>query len=437
MKQYFTIKAGGQLTGEIPIPGDKSISHRSVMLASIAQGRSRITGLLCSDDVICTIQAMKTLGVRFEKDGEDKLLVYGNQLNARADTPIDLGNSGTAMRLLAGLLGGLGIECELHGDQSLNKRPMARIIKPLQQMNINIQGKVDTDTPPLILKPHTGTKGISYALPLASAQVKSCLLLAGLNSSGDTIITEPTPSRNHTELMLQNFGVNIQVKQNQIYMAGQQKLIACNQLVPSDISSAAFFMVAASVTPNSDITIRNIGTNPTRNGVISLLKKMGANIRVFNKRFNGSEPIADIQVKYAPLTGITFDEDLIPLAIDEFPILFVAAACAKGKSSLRNANELRHKESDRIYVMAKALKQCGITAVEFDDGIDIIGGQLQAPEREIDSQHDHRIAMALTVAATAMQSGEINLTGCDTVETSFPDFFRIANHAGINCSLKN
>ena len=427
----YKVQASHQLNGVIEIPGDKSISHRAIMLAAIANGNSQINGLLRGDDVICTMAAMRQLGIQIEEDGNNHIIVHGGRLRPQAREPIYLGNSGTSCRLLAGLLGGFGVQCSLEGDSSLSQRPMDRVIKPLQSMGVDIRA-AENQPLPIYINAHNGIQAVHYTLPIASAQIKSSLLLAALNAQGRTTIVEPQPSRNHTELMFQAFGIDLTIKEKTIELIGPQQPSACDVDVPADISSAAFFMVAACLLPNSHIQLKNIGINPTRDGIIHLLKAMGANITIHNRRHFGLEPIADIDVKFSSLKAIDIDPAIVPLCIDEFPIIFIAASAAQGITRIRGAAELRHKESDRLTTMAQALQQCQIQVQQFADGLDIHGGQLQAPEQVIDARHDHRIAMAMSIAGAALQSGHITLSGCQTVQTSFPNFAQIARLAGID-----
>ena len=432
-KIAFRIAAGGNLQGNLRVPGDKSISHRAILFASIAEGNSVINGLLRGEDVLYTMAAMRELGIHFEEDGKDQVIVHGGKLRRKANAPIYLGNSGTGARLLAGLLGGYGIDCQLIGDESLSRRPMGRIIEPLRRMGVNIMASA-TQTLPLTLAAHQGIKAIDYTLPIASAQVKSCLLLAGLNAQGITCIREPTSTRNHSELMLGNFSVDVAINDENIRLVGGQKLTACSIDVPSDISAAAFFMVAACLLSDSDLTLENVCINPTRDGIIQILKQMQANIDIHNPRLIGGEKVADIRVRTSQLQGIDIDPSLVASAIDEFPILFVAASQARGITRLRQAEELRHKESDRLASMATALQQCGVKLTQFADGIDIHGGKLTAPKQVIDANHDHRIAMAMAVAAATLPAGEMTIHGCETVYTSFPEFDRVAASIGMHIS---
>jgi 3-phosphoshikimate 1-carboxyvinyltransferase len=344
-----------------------------------------------------------------------------------------MGNSGTSMRLLSGLIAGQSFAATLIGDVSLSKRPMERVAKPLRLMGATVETQ-EGGRPPMTIKGQGKLKGIHYDLPMASAQVKSCLLLAGLYAEGETSVTEPAPTRDHTERMLGGFGYPVERRGNAtVAIRSGGKLCATAIDVPADISSATFFMVAAAITPESDITLTHVGINPTRIGVINILKLMGANLTVSNEREVGGEPVADIRVRYAPLQGIDIPEDQVPLAIDEFPALFIAAACAQGKTVLRGAEELRVKESDRIQVMVDGLCTLGIDAQPTPDGAVITGGQLQGGS--INSHHDHRIAMSFAIASLRA-SAPIRVEDCDNVATSFPNFVELAQHVGMQIEVQ-
>lgn len=425
---YFECLPGGSLSGSLRVPGDKSISHRSIILSSIAEGDSSICGFLQGEDSLNTLKAFQAMGVSIEYD-EGNILVHGvglHELKAPANK-LEMGNSGTAMRLLLGLLAGQRFDSELVGDESLSTRPMNRVINPLISMGATINSS-EGGTAPLVIQGNAGLKSINYDLPMASAQVKSCLLLAGLYASGETVIREPAPTRDHSERMLRGFGCNVSTKGNEIRLSGDQRLKATNIDVPADISSAAFFLVAASIAENSELTLEHVGINPTRTGVINILKLMGADINLANQRDIGGEPVADITVRSAELKGIVIPEELVPLAIDEFPVLFVAAACAEGETVLTGAEELRVKESDRIQVMADGLNTLGVNAVATPDGMRIMGGKIG--EGDVDSHGDHRIAMAFSVASLRA-TGPMKIDNCANVNTSFPGFVKLASKAGI------
>ena len=423
----YLCKSSGPVYGYLRVPGDKSISHRSIMLSSIAHGKSEISGFLQGEDSLHTLQAFQAMGVNIEQT-ESEIIVEGVGMHGLQPPlqPLDMGNSGTAMRLLAGLLSGQAFDSTLIGDTSLSSRPMQRVIDPLTQMGARIESQQGF-TAPLTIHGGQPLRAIRYSLPVASAQVKSCVLLAGLYAEGVTEVIEPAPTRDHTERMLRGFGCEVVTDGAHIRLQGGQQLQATNIEVPADISSAAFFMVAASIAEDSEITLNHVGINPTRTGVIDILELMGADITLINEREVGGEAVADIVVRSAPLKGIDIPSHLVPLAIDEFPVLFVAAACASGITVLRDAEELRVKESDRIQVMADGLNVLGIHAKPTEDGMVIQGGRIGSGE--VDSHGDHRIAMAFAVASLKAQ-GAITIRDCDNVNTSFPGFVELANHAG-------
>ena len=442
--QKFTILPGAKtFQGKFTVPGDKSVSHRSIMFGAIAEGTTHVTGFLEGEDALATLQAFRDMGVSIEgpKNGEVTIHGVGMQgLKAPAGA-IYMGNSGTSMRLLAGMLSAQQFDSVMTGDASLTKRPMERIAKPLREMGAQIQTTGERGTPPVSITGAQALKGIHYDLPMASAQVKSGILLAGLWAEGETSVTEPEPTRDHTERMLRAFGYEVKTEGNRITLQGGGKLVGTDIQVPSDISSAAFFMVGAAITENSDVTLEAVGINPTRTGVIEILKQMGADLSVENERIAGGEPIADIRIRGSrTLKGIHVPEDQVPLAIDEFPALFIAAACAEGQTVLTGAAELRVKESDRIQVMADGLKTMGIDCTPTDDGI-IIQGKGKAGDwsavftgGEIESHHDHRIAMSFSMAGLRT-SGEIKIIGTETVATSFPTFTELAGVAGLNIQV--
>ncbi|MCG6889373.1 MAG: 3-phosphoshikimate 1-carboxyvinyltransferase, partial [Gammaproteobacteria bacterium] len=368
------------------------------------------------------------MGVDIERD-QDRVRVSGAGLHGLRAPLADLqmGNSGTAMRLLLGLLAGQGFDSRLIGDRSLSSRPMLRVIEPLQAMGASIESETGGRAP-LQLRASQGLHAIEYDMPVASAQVKSCLLLAGLYAAGETVVREPAPTRDHSERMLRAYGCEVISNGGEIRLRGGQQLTACDVEVPADISSAAFFMVAASIASGSDITLQHVGVNPTRTGVIDILKLMGASLELHNRRDIGGEPVADIRVRSAPLSGIDIPLELVPLAIDEFPVLFVAAACARGTTRLSGAEELRVKESDRIQVMADGLGALGILTEVKEDGIVVTGGRIDGGA--VDSHGDHRIAMAFSVASLRA-AGDIHISDCANVNTSFPGFAELARQAGI------
>ena len=442
--QQFTILPGAKtFQGKFTVPGDKSVSHRSIMFGAIAEGTTHVTGFLEGEDALATLQAFRDMGVSIEgpKNGEVTIHGVGMQGLKAPASAIYMGNSGTSMRLLAGMLSAQQFDSVMTGDASLTKRPMERIAKPLREMGAQIQTTGERGTPPVSITGAQALKGIHYDLPMASAQVKSGILLAGLWAEGETSVTEPEPTRDHTERMLRAFGYEVKTEGNRISLQGGGKLVGTDIQVPSDISSAAFFMVGAAITENSDVTLEAVGINPTRTGVIEILKQMGADLSVENERIAGGEPIADIRIRGSrTLKGIHVPEDQVPLAIDEFPALFIAAACAEGQTVLTGAAELRVKESDRIQVMADGLKTMGIDCTPTDDGI-IIQGKGKAGDwsavftgGEIESHHDHRIAMSFSIAGLRT-SGEIKIIGTETVATSFPTFTELAGVAGLNIQV--
>ncbi|MBI3574430.1 MAG: 3-phosphoshikimate 1-carboxyvinyltransferase [Gammaproteobacteria bacterium] len=430
----YIVQPGGKLTGRIRVPGDKSISHRSVMLGSLAEGTTRVTGLLEGEDVLSTLGAFRAMGVLAEGPDHGKLVIHGLGLHGlkAPKQALDMGNSGTAMRLMAGILAGQAFDSELIGDESLSKRPMKRVSDPLGAMGAAIATAAG-GRPPLRIAGGRKLRGIDYQMPVASAQVKSCLLLAGLYADGETSVTEPAPTRDHTERMLRGFGYAVKTQNARVSVQGGGRLKARDIDVPADISSATFFLVGASIAPGSDIVLEHVGVNPTRIGVINILKLMGANLELLNPREVGGEPVADIRVRAAKLRGIRIPEDQVPLAIDEFPALFIAAACAQGETVLTGAHELRVKESDRIAVMAQGLKHLGIAVRETPDGIVIQGGRLQGGG--VDSHGDHRIAMSFALAVLAA-SGPITVRDCKNVDTSFPGFAALAAHAGLAINVQ-
>jgi cyclohexadieny/prephenate dehydrogenase / 3-phosphoshikimate 1-carboxyvinyltransferase len=428
----FTCSPGDKISGKIRVPGDKSISHRSIILSSIANGVSHISGFLQGEDSLNTIRAFQQMGVEIERN-QDRVCVKGVGLHGLSASAADLemGNSGTAMRLMLGLLAGQGFDSRMTGDASLSSRPMLRVIEPLQAMGALIASEPGGRAP-LQVRANPGLDAIEYEMPVASAQVKSCLLLAGLYADGETVVREPAPTRDHSERMLRAYGCDVTSVGGEIRMPAGQQLSACDVEVPADISSAAFFMVAASIAPGSDITLQHVGVNPTRTGVIDILKLMGADLEIQNQRDVGGEPVADIRVRSAPLSGIDIPVELVPLAIDEFPVLFIAAACAHGTTRLSEAEELRVKESDRIQVMADGLTELGITTQVNADGIVIEGGIMGGGT--VDSHGDHRTAMAFSVASLRAQQ-PICIKDCANVNTSFPGFADLAQQAGIKIRI--
>jgi 3-phosphoshikimate 1-carboxyvinyltransferase len=423
------VAPGGALTGTIVIPGDKSVSHRAVMFGALADGVCQVSDCLLGEDVLATMDAFRALGVTVDNHGDGRLTVHGvgvDGLRAPA-APLYLGNSGTSMRLLCGILAGAGLPATLTGDPSLSRRPMRRVTEPLNRMGARLT-TAEGGTPPVSLAGGGRLTAIDYQLPVASAQVKSAVLLAGLYADGVTRVTEPAPTRDHTELMLRACGVELDSHAGTVSLRGGQRLKAFDIAVPADISSAAFFIVGAAIAPGSRLTMPAVGVNPTRTGVLDIMAAMGARIDHGAPRRVGSEPVADLTVHGSALRGIDIPQAAVPLAIDEFPAIFIAAACAEGRTVLRGAEELRHKESDRIAVMAEGLNALGIRTEVYDDGIAIDGGILQGGE--IDAQGDHRIAMAFAVAALRA-AGPITIRNAANIATSFPTFVAAARACGL------
>ena len=417
----------------VTVPGDKSISHRALMLGGIAEGRSNVSGFLAGDDCLATMTAMRALGVRIEQTGETDLVVDGvgaDGLQA-APGPLDLGNAGTAIRLLTGLLCGRPFDSVLTGDASLRSRPMQRVITPLKQMGARIRSR--DGRPPLEISGQAGLVAIDYALPVASAQVKSAVLLAALGATGETCVTEPAVTRDHTERMLQTLGVRLSVTGRRICVAGGQRLAGTSVRVPGDLSSAAFPMLAAILSKDAELLIRDVGVNPTRTGVLEILRAMGADIVLTNERCFGTEPVADLRVRASRLAGGRVDPALVSLAIDEFPVLFVAAAAARGKTEFSGIGELRVKESDRIASMAAGLRALGIEVDETSDGATVAGGRFRAGC--VASHGDHRVAMALAVAAT-IADGPVQIDDVAPVATSFPDFAGHLRGIGVDIRIE-
>ena len=435
----YRAQAGNALTGSFRVPGDKSISHRSIMLGSLANGTTEVTGFLEGEDALATLQAFRDMGVVIEGPHRGRVTIHGVGLHGLQAPPnaLYVGNSGTTIRLLSGLMAGQAFDVEMSGDESLSKRPMGRVADPLRAMGAVVE-TAENGRPPLVIKGGSPLKGIHYDLPMASAQVKSCVLLAGLYADGETTVTEPAPTRDHTERMLKGFGYDVQVDGATVSLKSGGELTATSIDVPADISSAAFFMVAASIMPGSDITLEHVGINPTRIGVINILKAMGGNLEVLNEREVGGEPVADIRIRSAQLKGIHIPEDQVPLAIDEFPALFIAAACAEGETILTGAEELRVKESDRIQAMVDGLVTLGVDAKGTDDGAVIqgFGSEGSFGGGEIVTHHDHRIAMSFAVASLRAGDEPVVILDCANVATSFPNFVELANGAGMNLTVE-
>lgn len=435
MSAIFEVAPGGQLSGTLRVPGDKSVSHRAVMLSALAEGDTTVEGFLEGADSLATLAAFEAMGIAVEHPAPGRLVVHGRGLDGlRAPgRPLDLGNSGTSMRLLCGLLAGQRFDTTLVGDASLSRRPMRRVTEPLARMGAHIDATPD-GTAPLHIHGGRALRSIDYAMPVASAQVKSALLLAGLYADGVTRVTEPAPTRDHTERMLRALGAHVERDGPDVVLHGRPALHGTALTVPADISSAAFFLVGASIAVGSDLTLAGVGINPTRTGVIEILRAMGGDIEVVNPREEGGEPVADLRVRGRPLHGIEIPEPLVPLAIDEFPVLFVAAACAEGVTTLRGAAELRVKESDRIGVMADGLAALGIEAHPRDDGMRVVGGRLQGGR--IDSHGDHRIAMAFAIAGLRA-AAPVTISDCANVDTSFPGFVASAASCGLRITSRD
>lgn len=425
----FLAQPGGRLSGRIRVPGDKSISHRSIMLGSLAEGTTEVEGFLEGEDALATLQAFRDMGVVIEGPHHGRVTIHGVGLQGLKPPPgpIYLGNSGTSMRLLSGLLAGQPFDVTMTGDASLSKRPMNRVANPLREMGAVVETGPE-GRPPLTIRGGQKLKALNYTLPMASAQVKSCLLLAGLYAEGTTTVTEPAPTRDHTERMLRGFGYSVHSDGPVASLQAGGTLKATRIEVPGDISSSAFFLVAASIAEGSELVLEHVGINPTRTGVIDILRLMGGDITLENQREVGGEPVADLRVRGAKLKGIDIPEALVPLAIDEFPVLFVAAACAEGRTVLRGAEELRVKESDRIQVMADGLQALGVTCEPTPDGIIIDGGPIGGGE--VHGHGDHRIAMAFSVASLRA-SAPIRIHDCANVATSFPNFLALCAEVGI------
>ena len=429
MGSSYYLEPQGHCGGSIRVPGDKSISHRSLMLAALAEGVSEITGYLPSTDCEATLAAFQDMGVQMERLSPTRIRIRGSGLRGLKPPrgALDMGNSGTAMRLMAGVLCGQSFSSKLIGDESLSTRPMRRIQAPLQAMGASIATS-DQGTPPLIIQPPGSLRGIHYRLPVASAQVKSCILFAGLNAQGMTCVEEDVRTRDHTERLLQTFSYPLETRDKGVCIQGGNTLFATDVDVPGDISSAAFFMVGALISNSPKLVIRNVGVNPARDGIIEILRLMGARIETINEGMLGAEPVADIVVHGGSLHGISIPQRLVSRAIDEFPILFIAAACARGTTVLSGAEELRVKESDRIHNMAMGLQNMGIDVEEKADGLVIAGGSIRGGE--VDSNGDHRIAMAFAMASLASEA-PVRIKNTDNVVSSFPGFVTCASRAGL------
>ncbi len=431
MKSAWVVPPTLKIGGELQVPGDKSVSHRSLMLGGLADGLTEISGFLASEDCLATLGALRALGVGIERPEPTQVRVHGVGLHGlRAPAaPLDMGNAGTAMRLFMGLLAWRPFDSTLIGDSSLMRRPMERAAAPLRLMGASIETR--EGRPPVLIRGGCALRGIDYAMPVASAQVKSAVLLAALGAEGVTTVTEPAPTRDHTERMLAGFGVEIERRGATVALRGGQRLRAARVRVPADFSSAAFFLVAGLIGTGSGLTLRRVGINPTRTGLLDMLRLMGGDIRVTPVEPDSAEPLADIEVRPSRLRGIEVPEALVPLAIDEFPVFFIAAACADGVTVVRGAEELRVKESDRLAVMSDGLRALGVEHELLPDGMRIQG----RPEGSafdagaIDSHGDHRVAMAFAIASLRA-AGPLEIDDTANVATSFPGFAPLARSIG-------
>lgn len=426
----YRLRPATRLAGRILVPGDKSVSHRAVMFGALACGRTEVSGFLPGEDTLHTAQILRQLGVAIARPAETSLVIDGVGLHGLrgSSDPLDCGNAGTAMRLLAGLLAGQRFTSTLSGDPSLSRRPMRRVMEPLLRMGARIAG-TDTGTAPLRIEPVAKLRGIDFSCPVASAQIKSCVLLAGLYADGETTVTEPAATRDYTERMLAALGAELRIDGLKVRLRPGRQLQAQPIVVPGDFSSAAFFLVAGAIAPRGEIVIENVGLNSRRTGLLDTLIEMGADIEVLEHREIAGEPVGDLRVRASALRGVDVPIARVPDMIDEFPAFAIAAACAAGRSSVRGAHELRVKESDRIAATARGLAALGVEVEEFEDGM-AIEGRANFSGGQIDSRSDHRIAMAFAVASLRA-SGEIRILDCANVATSFPGFAELANRVGL------
>ena len=433
--QHWIARKGRPLQGSLVIPGDKSVSHRAVMFAALADGTSTIDGFLEGEDTRATARIFSQMGARMETPSPSRRVVHGVGIDGlqAPQGELDCGNAGTGMRLIAGVLAGQAFDSVLIGDESLSRRPMRRVTGPLAQMGARIDTQAD-GTPPLHVHGGQPLKGIAFASPVASAQVKSAVLLAGLYADGETSVVEPHPTRDYTERMLAAFGVEIEYSPGKARLRGGQRLRATDIVVPADFSSAAFFLVAASIIPGSELRLQQVGLNPRRTGLLHALRLMGADITEENPAEQGGEPVADLLVRHAPLKGARIPEALVPDMIDEFPALFVAAAAAEGQTVVTGAAELRVKESDRLAAMATGLRTLGVQVDETEDGATIHGGAVLG-SGTIESHGDHRIAMAFAIAGQ-LTDGEVRINDVANVATSFPGFDSLAGGAGFGLTAE-
>src|SRR6478735_7075531 len=430
----YVVAPSNTVAGSLTVPGDKSISHRAVMFGALATGRTHVSGFLEGEDCLSTMRAVEKLGATVARKGPGEMLVDGVGLHGlqAAGVPLDMGNAGTAMRLFMGLLSAQSFDSVLVGDASLMRRPMERVAKPLRSMGALVE---TTDgKPPVIIRGGASLRGIHYEMPVASAQVKSAVLLAGLYAAGETTVIEPAVTRDHTERMLQAFGCEVRARDGVVTLAAPQSLQAADIRVPGDISSAAFFLVAACLGARAPFTVRDVGVNPTRTGILEMLALLGADVRLINHRTWGMEPVADIEVRPSRLQGARIPERLVPLAIDEFPAFFVAAAAADGETVVTGAEELRVKESDRIAAMARGFEVLGIRHEVLPDGMRIEGGR-PFGGGTVDSRGDHRIAMAFAIAGLRA-TAPIEILDVANVATSFPGFDQLANGIGLRVEAR-
>jgi len=430
--QKFIVSPGASLTGTVTVAGDKSVSHRAIMFGAIAEGTTRVKGFLPGEDCLATLKAMQSMGVQIDRVAETEVVIHGVGMHGlkAPSGQIDLGNSGTAMRLMMGLLAGQSFDVEMTGDESLRSRPMERVAVPLRQMGAEIS---TTDgKPPVKLSGEASLKGIEYPTPMASAQVKSAVLLAGLYAEGSTTVVEPAVTRDHTERMLQAFGVNVEVNGLVSTVNGGVTLTAVDVDVPADISSATFPLGAGCVSTGGPVTVSDVGINPSRTGILDILRLMGVNIGQSAERQVGGEPVATLTIADAQLKGIKIPAELVPLAIDEFPMVFALAAVAEGETIITGAEELRAKESDRISAMVNGLQALGVEVEEFSDGARIVGGEVSGGT--VDSLGDHRIAMAFAVLASRAQ-GPVEILNTANVATSFPGFVECMRSLGLTIEV--
>lgn len=433
----WVLQPASAIRGDLQVPGDKSISHRALMLGGCAEGVTEVRDFLAGEDCLATLAALRAMGVRIEGPDNGRVLIHGAGAEGWQTplAPLDMGNSGTALRLMMGLLAAQPFDSSLIGDSSLMKRPMERVAVPLRQMGAHIE--TQGGRPPVVIRGGAHLRAIDFHMPVASAQVKSAVLLAALQASGRTHVHEPAPTRDHTERMFSAFGVEVLRQGSTVSIEGGQALRATELTVPGDFSSAAFFLVAVSIAGSGEVRLRNVGVNPTRTGLLDILYKMGANIRIENRRAVGGEPVADLIVAPARLRGIHVPPELVPLAIDEFPVFFIAAACADGPSTLRGAEELRVKESDRLSVMSEGLTELQVPHQLLADGMWLAGCEPAAPATApvfqggcIDSHGDHRIAMSFAMASLRSE-GELHVSDVANVATSFPGFADLVRGLGL------